>query len=134
MELTKAADFLGIPFNMGLLQPTNLKNVWGGNSSSLRRFSALTGSRIGKWEAELTAAEKRLIEYFLSGYLATGRYQMSSKRVSRTQIIIDIAHTEREAIRARKGVPRKRLREILKTLFYTINATILCFTINRRER
>ena len=133
-ELTRAANFLGIPFDMCLLQPTNLKNVWGGNSSSLRSFSGLTDSRIGKWQAELTAAEKRLIEYFLFGYLATGNYKMASKRVSRTQIVIDIAHTEREAIRASKWVPRKRLREILKTLFYTINATILCFTIKRRER
>jgi hypothetical protein len=125
-ELTKVAEFLDIPFQPSLVQPTNLTNVWGGNSSSLKSFSGLTNSRTEKWKTELTLSERRVIEYFLSQYLVDGKYGVLSDPVSRTTIFGDLVASEWSEGFAYDPSTTRWLRSILKGFGYVIRMLKLC--------
>lgn len=125
-QLMRVAEFLEIPFNTSMLQPTNLKNDWGGNSSSLKSFSGLTQSRARRWDTELSLSEKRLIQYFLSRYISEGKYDRAPSHFSRTRIIVDAMLTEwSEGVRYRRPAV-KRLRENVKSFIYLARMIGLC--------
>lgn len=58
------ADFVGIPFGPGLLQPTTSGRPWSGNSTSGRAFSGISSSPVDSWSPDLEHLECHFVNAF----------------------------------------------------------------------
>lgn len=73
-------DFLDIPFDKCLLQPTILGSPWEGNSTSGNKFSGISKENLERWQSEISSLEIRVINQFMDFVLEDFGYQKLPER------------------------------------------------------
>ena len=73
--LQSVCDFLEIPYDPAVEQPTKAGRLWQGNSMHGQAFSAISTAPIGRWRVSLSDEDLRMIEVFFGRILPTFNYK-----------------------------------------------------------
>ena len=81
-QMKNVSKFLEIPFNDILLSPTANGNIWEGNSSQDKKFTAISKERIGHVDKQITKVEVEIINRLFDFILSDFGYQRIEKKSS----------------------------------------------------
>lgn len=95
--MRQISEFIGVPFDPVLLQPTVLGTPWEGNSTSGKRYSGISGDALNSWKDSITDMEINFVNSRLGPALDLFGYERQSPRHHRLRQMWEPAKGERPA-------------------------------------
>lgn len=80
--MSKIAEWLNIPWDETLIQPSALGQAWAGNSSANDKFDAISDEPMNRADGIIGTEENKMLEYLLKDYYEQFGYEAENAHIS----------------------------------------------------